>query len=399
MCHLRRCVPGWLVLAAACDGAAERAPTPPEMPRVRDGGGREETAFFVELLHQNTYPFIDSGPLDPGGEDGGVGAIEFEFESPRDGRFSLVVAREPPDGSFLGVADGAIPLFDGLTPREGVEELVPFRVASGAVGDSTVQTGGEPVAATLALEATSETAFRAQLALPSGFGAGVFTVHRPPGQMFEAGAAADPELAAFVQRGSLDYLEVVRAGTNFSSLVAPGLFVVHQDGEPLFTLGERDRGLGLEPMAEDGNPYPLAAHLAHQDDTVQLFPEAELAYTEGSTTKDSTSYSFVVFAAPGDRLSLVGMLAQTNDRFVATAPTGFPLFDADTPIEGDLTHRLFLWEAGTEVDERPGFGPNQAPRQAEPNSGESESKPIDESGEDDGIPPLEQLLRLTVETG
>jgi hypothetical protein len=366
------------------------------MPQVRDGGVREETTFFVELLHQNTYPFIDSGPLDRGGEDGDVGAIEFEFESPRDARFSLVVAREPPDGSFLGVADGAIPLFDGSTPREGVEELVLFRVASGA---STVQTGSEPVGATLTLEATSEPAFRAQLVLPSGFGAGVFTVHRPPGQMFETGAAADPELAAFVQHGSPEYLEVVSAGTNFSSLVAPGLFVVHQDGEPLFTPGERDRGLGLEPMAEDGNPYPLAAHLAHQDDTVQLFPEAELAYTEGSTTKDSTSYSFVVFAAPGDRLSLIGMLAQTNDRFVATAPTGFPLFDDESPIEGDLTHELFLWEAGTEVDERPGFGPNQAPRQAEPNSGESESKPIRESGEDDGFPPLEQLLRLTVDTG
>ena len=35
-----------------------------------------------------------------------------------------------------------------------------------------------------------------------------------------------------------------------------------------------------------------------------------------------------------------------------------------------------LWDAGTEVDETPGSGANQAPRQAAPNTGEAQGTPI-----------------------
>ena len=42
---------------------------------------------------------------------------------------------------------------------------------------------------------------------------------------------------------------------------APGVFVVHTGGEPLYTEGSPDRGDGLEALAEDGNPSLLAAAL------------------------------------------------------------------------------------------------------------------------------------------
>src|SRR5437762_12308563 len=45
---------------------------------------------------------------------------------------------------------------------------------------------------------------------------------------------------------------------------APGLWLVHTEPEPLSTAGARDRGKGLEPLAEDGNPEVLAAAVRHQ---------------------------------------------------------------------------------------------------------------------------------------
>ena len=68
------------------------------------------------------------------------------------------------------------------------------------------------------------------------------------------------------------------------------------------------------------------------------------------------------------------MFVQSNDWFFAPGPDGIALFDADgNPISGDITSQVFLWNAGTEVDEEPGIGPNQGPRQKGPNTGKTEN--------------------------
>ena len=60
-------------------------------------------------------------------------------------------------------------------------------------------------------------------------------------------------------------------------------------------------------------------------------------------------------------------------RLVLSAePGGIKLFENGKPVSGDITSHFFLWDAGTEKDEEPGLGPNQAPRQKAPNTGEAE---------------------------
>ena len=49
----------------------------------------------------------------------------------------------------------------------------------------------------------------------------------------------------------------VSGGKTFS----PGIALIHRDFAPLFTIGQPDYGVGLEQLAEDGNPYPLAEAL------------------------------------------------------------------------------------------------------------------------------------------
>lgn len=71
--------------------------------------------------------------------------------------------------------------------------------------------------------------------------------------------------------------------------------------------------------------------------------------------------------------SLVLMFGQSNDLFYALNDTGIALFDKKgKPIIGDITSKVSLWDADTEVNEEPGIGPNQAPRQSAPNIGAEE---------------------------
>ena len=112
------------------------------------------------------------------------------------------------------------------------------------------------------------------------------------------------------------------------------------------------------------------------------------------------SYSFYVDAEPGYGVSFATMFIQSNDLFYAPAGMGIPLFDDQgAPIDGDVTDQVDLWDAGTEVDEEPGVGPNQAPRQSGPDTGDDENGVIVlVDGMDDGFsyPAVGDVVRVTV---
>ena len=67
------------------------------------------------------------------------------------------------------------------------------------------------------------------------------------------------------------------------------------------------------------------------------------------------------------------MFIQSNDLFYSFAASGIELFSNGSAISGDVTSSLQLWDAGTEVNEYPGVGMNQAPRQAAANTGMDEN--------------------------
>ena len=92
------------------------------------------------------------------------------------------------------------------------------------------------------------------------------------------------------------------------------------------------------------------------------------------------AFEFEVTAKPGDRLSFSTMFGQSNDLFYSPGFVGIPLFKrGGRPVDGDVTRYVYLWDAGTEVNQEPGLGADQAPRQAGPNTGESEHKRVRQS--------------------
>jgi hypothetical protein len=179
---------------------------------------------------------------------------------------------------------------------------------------------------------------------------------------------------------------------------APVLYLVHTAPDPLFTGNARDRGLGLETLAEQGNPSDLVKSLTGKPGIVSIAADNMPvgAGTAGPLTPGH-SYRFSFTAAPGQRLSLAMMFAQSNDLFFGTDGAGIALFnEAGKPLDGDITTQLTLWDAGTEVNQEPGLGADQAPRQATPTSGTVENGVVRLVHDQFRYPSTAQVLRVTI---
>jgi hypothetical protein len=175
---------------------------------------------------------------------------------------------------------------------------------------------------------------------------------------------------------------VLSAETGVTVPLSPGGYAAHTNQIQLFQTGQSASD-GMERIAEDGIPNALVGSL--QGNTA-ITDGGAFAVPDGAsdsgpiapTPPDASnqSYTVTVDAVPGDRLSVGTMYIQSNDAFYAFQPSGIPLWnDSGNPISGDPTGRLRLYDAGTEVDEEPGVGINQVPRQGPPGT---------DVGEDEG---------------
>lgn len=91
------------------------------------------------------------------------------------------------------------------------------------------------------------------------------------------------------------------------------------------------------------------------------------------------------------------MFVQSNDLFISPDPEGIALFDSKRePISGDITRYFKLWDAGTEVNEEPGVGPNQAPRQPAPNTGATENEVVDLVDDEYTYPNVSDIIRVVI---
>ena len=126
---------------------------------------------------------------------------------------------------------------------------------------------------------------------------------------------------------------------------------------------------------DDEQPEPQRQSATFQvtiENTLPSFPFLASAGTGLLMPGESSTFSF--HAGKGTYLSFATMLVQTNDLFYAFDEQGIRLYDDNgVAISGDVTAEILLWDAGTELNEQPGIGPNQAPRQAGPNTGDTEN--------------------------
>lgn len=153
--------------------------------------------------------------------------------------------------------------------------------------------------------------------------------------------------------------------------LSPGAYIVHRNevDSPLL-LPRNAANAGLEAVAEDGNaaPYPDAVPGAATF-TIPSGADAPGPIGPGG------AYEFTIQAVDGDRLGFVTMFIPSNDWFYtpSDADNSLDLFVNGQPASGEVSASDFaIWDAGTEADEEPGTGANQAQRQPEPNTGDAD---------------------------
>ena len=234
--------------------------------------------------------------------------------------------------------------------------------------------------------------------LPSPVAPGVWAVHGMGVQIFNAGQPAPNGLEALAEDGdNSTFLAGIQDATGYTSPFAPGVWVVHDAGAmPLFTNGQPDRGMGLEALAEAGDPAPLNDALKNVMGVkvAGVFNTPDGANGPGPLLP-ANSYSFTFDATDGDYLNLATMLVHTNDLFFAFSDAGLPLFTGGVPFEGDATSQILLWDAGTEVNEFPGAGNNQ-PARGGGATGTDENGNVRPVNDSFSYPPVGQSIKVTI---
>ncbi|SHI31078.1 hypothetical protein SAMN04488096_10153 [Mesonia phycicola] len=114
------------------------------------------------------------------------------------------------------------------------------------------------------------------------------------------------------------------------------------------------------------------------------------------------SYEFTFDAGKNNKVSFVTMLAATNDLFFAPEGSGIALYDENgDPFSGDVTDQVYLWDAGTEVNEEPAVGPNTVGNQAAADTGVEENGNVLKiedvtNGVMFNYPDVDELINVTV---
>lgn len=194
-------------------------------------------------------------------------------------------------------------------------------------------------------------------------------------------------------------IENVTSGNTFTTPFSPGLWVVQKkNSAPIFSNGQPDYGDGLEAIAEDGNPGMLYTSLAnHPKVRSRGTFNTPVGATGPAPIFPGDAYEFTIIAKPNDYLNFATMFIQSNDLFIAPGQQGIALFDQyRNPKSGDVTYYLDLWDAGTEINEEPGVGPNQAPRQSGPNTGPTENGIVKPVNDGYSYPDVETIIKVTL---
>ena len=227
---------------------------------------------------------------------------------------------------------------------------------------------------------------------------GVWVVHGEAGALFSVGQSdSGAGLEALAEDGDPSSLgDALDARSGLNVLLAPGVWAIHTDPGVFFNAGQADRADGLEALAEDGDPSGLADATQDYMGVISqgVFNTPSSADAPGPLTPD-LAYQFVVTASADYYLSLATMFVQSNDVFSAPAQSGISLFDENgDPLSGDITDLFFLWDAGAEINQVPGYGSQQALRQPGPNTGAEENGTVDVVAEGFLFP--EGAIRITI---
>jgi hypothetical protein len=188
-----------------------------------------------------------------------------------------------------------------------------------------------------------------------------------------------------VEQLTTDHTLKLPDGSATKAPISPGIAFVHQGANPLVTIGKPARE-ELQRIAEAGQPEAAIAAMkkAKGVSQVVMFQRTD---------------TFTVQAKPGDMLTFATMFGQSNDCFYAPKGGDVALFDkGGKPMMGGHAVEVVLYDAGTELNQAPGIGPDQGPRQDPGNwrQGELEHATVEPVRDTFAYPPVAEVIRVTI---
>ncbi|NQW17690.1 MAG: hypothetical protein HQ478_09410, partial [Chloroflexi bacterium] len=414
---------------------------------MHDGKDHEIVEYTVRIENiSKAYDFLASG-VGGDGPIGPDGKFTFEFDAAPGNALSFASMMVPSNDFFFAPGEAGVALFDdsgnpvtgdvtsqislwdagteaNQKPGAGSEQpLIGGPEPSTPDADTNVRLaddafGNLPAVnevVKVSLESLSATRFRATIAnvstastiaISDGSTSAVpltpplWVVHTAPAPLFSVGSPDRGEgLEVLAETGNPAILaDSISARVGVTSPLAPGAYVVHSSADPIFTAGQTDRGEGLEGLAENGGGDALAMAISGNEGISAAVGFAATANTgQPGPLFPGDAYEFTFKAISGERLSFATMFVQSNDLFFSSDSTGIALWNDDgSAVSGDITSQIMLWDAGTEVNEAPGVGPNQAPRQSAIGEGVQESSAIELVSDGYSYPDTDKVIKVTI---
>ena len=125
--------------------------------------------------------------------------------------------------------------------------------------------------------------------------------------------------------------------------ISPPVAATHRPGAALFSVGTAALPQ-LEAIAEDGDASGAGALLRSLSQVSDVVNIGQPLTPAGTVFGDFTdTLTFEIWARPGDRLTVAGMLICTNDGFSG-------LDRAPLPLRGAAVYPAYAYDAGTEVN-------------------------------------------------
>ncbi|MFC7139652.1 spondin domain-containing protein [Halosimplex aquaticum] len=192
--------------------------------------------------------------------------------------------------------------------------------------------------------------------------------------------------------------------------LSPGAYAVHTGENPIYVPGESASD-ALERIAEDGFPIPLVNEM--ETSVVTELAGAENVTASGHFASlqgglpaigPGESTTFYVNATKDEALSFATMFVPSNDLFIGPCQDGdaISLYSDGSPISGEVTDKLKIYDAGTEENQPPGTGEDIKPNQplTAIDVGPDEDRPIrpiEEVDDEFEYPAVSDVISVTIE--
>lgn len=170
--------------------------------------------------------------------------------------------------------------------------------------------------------------------------------------------------------------------TGIMTGLSPVIVVVHS-GEinPLFTLGEKDKGLGLKELAQTGSTNKLKESMEKTSNVKKVYVLGTSPIAPGQKVES------MIEAFDGYNISFATMFGYSNDWFYANE------MHIASGNNEDITDKIILLDSGTGVDQYPGAGNSQALFGGSP---VAENNNISKVGNAYPVPEVSKVIKVTI---